>query len=747
MVRINNQPMKKNTVLILLLLFNLYVAFSQEKATEKSDIKVGLVLSGGGAKGFAHIGVLKVLEKAGVRIDYIGGTSMGAIIGALYASGYSANELDSIISSFNYTELMQDKLPRKAKSIYQKANTEKYAITLPLKKGTIALPSALSKGQNLFNELSRLTEHVHEVEDFSKLPIPFFCVATNLETGEAEILEKGFLPEAIMASGSFPTLLDPVEIDGKLLTDGGVVNNFPTDIMRQKGVDFIIGVDVQDKLKDKDNLNSAPGILMQIVNFQMYDKSDVRRKETDLYLHPDISNYNVVSFDFTKEIIDKGVDVASKQLKFLKEIANKQQHTAVKRNKRNHLTKEMLYINGIKINGNKNYTNEYILSKLNIDEIGYITFQKFNEGINSLFATGNFKSIHYKLVQRDKGTEIHLKIKEDEVSTFLQLGVHYDDLYKTGVLLNITSKHAVFKNDALSADFILGDNIRYNIDYFIDNGFHWSYGINTRYNGFNESFFIDDGQQNTVGKTPIDYNDFSTQLFLQTAFNKNIALRIGAEHKYLRIFSETLVNNQIIKDYFDKSSYLDAFAKLRLDSYDKQYFTKKGFFLDVNYKTYLVSSDFTNDFTPFSQLYGTLGYAYTFFDKLTFHYISQAGVTIGSNDNGVFDYLLGGNNENFVNNFIPFYGYDVAELGENAFVKSALTIRYEMFKKNYLTFTGNFARVDNDLFNNGAIFQNTKSGYALGYGLDSFLGPVEIKYTWSPETRQNFWFFNVGFWF
>jgi NTE family protein len=747
MVRINNQPMKKNTVLILLLLFNVYIVFSQEKAKEKSDIKVGLVLSGGGAKGFAHIGVLKVLEKAGVRIDYIGGTSMGAIIGALYASGYSANELDSIISSFNYTELMQDKLPRKAKSIYQKANTEKYAITLPLKKGTIALPSALSKGQNLFNELSRLTEHVHEVEDFSKLPIPFFCIATNLETGEAEILEKGFLPEAIMASGSFPTLLDPVEIDGKLLTDGGVVNNFPTDIMRQKGVDFIIGVDVQDKLKDKDNLNSAPGILMQIVNFQMYDKSDVRRKETDLYLHPDISNYNVVSFDFTKEIINKGVDVASKQLKFLKEIADKQHHTAVKRNKRNHLAKEMLYINGIKINGNKNYTNEYILSKLNIDEIGYITFQKFNEGINSLFATGNFKSIHYKLVQRDKGTEIHLKIKEDEVSTFLQLGVHYDDLYKTGVLLNITSKHAVFKNDALSADFILGDNIRYNIDYFIDNGFHWSYGINTRYNGFNESFFIDDGQQNTVGKTPIDYNDFSTQLFLQTAFNKNIALRIGAEHKYLRIFSETLVNNQIIKDYFDKSSYLDAFAKLRLDSYDKQYFTKKGFFLDVNYKTYLVSSDFNNDFTPFSQLYGTLGYAYTFFDKLTFHYISQAGVTIGSNDNGVFDYLLGGNNENFVNNFIPFYGYDVAELGENAFVKSALTIRYEMFKKNYLTFTGNFARVDNDLFNNGAIFQNTKSGYALGYGLDSFLGPVEIKYTWSPETRQNFWFFNVGFWF
>ena len=737
--------LQKTFIILLALCVN--IVFSQENQQEvQDDLKVGLVLSGGGAKGLAHIGVLKAIEEAGIRIDYIGGTSMGAIIGALYSSGYSANEIDSIVSSFDYIELMQDRLPRKSKSIYQKENTEKYAITLPLKNGNIALPSALSKGQNIFNMLSSLTEHVHEVDDFSKLPIPFFCVATNLETGATEILEKGFLPEAVRASGSFPTLLNPVEIDGKLLTDGGVVNNFPVDIMRQKGVDFIIGVDVQDKLKDKEDLNSAPNILMQIVNFQMYDGAALKRKETDLYMHPDISNYNVVSFDLTKEIIAKGEDVANKQISYLKEIAKKQKKTISAHRKRR-IKKDMLYISGIKIAGNKNYTNEYILSKLNIEEEGYITFQKFNEGINSLTATGNFKSIYYKFVQHDKGTEIHLNIKEEEIATFLQLGIHYDGLYKTGVLLNVTSKHTIFKNDVFSADLVLGDNIRYNIDYFIDNGFHWSFGINTRHNGFNKSFFINfDELTEVTVKTPIEYNDFTTQLFLQRDFNKNIALRVGAEHKHLRIFTENLVNNEVTKNFLDKSDYLNAFAKLTLDTYDDRNFTKSGFFLDANYKVYLISSDFNEDFTPFSQLYGKLGYAHTFYNKLTLHYIAEAGITLGDS-NGVFDYLLGGNNENFVNNFIPFYGYDVADLGETAFLKSALTFRYELFKKNHLSFTGNFARVDNDLFNDGAIFDDTKSGYAIGYGIDSFIGPLEIKYTWSPDTKQNFWFFNLGFWF
>ena len=743
-------------ILIILLLTNAQFLLAQDSIQPMEDLKVGLVLSGGGAKGFAHIGVLKVLEEAGVRIDYIGGTSAGAIIGALYSSGYSANELDSVLTSFNYNELMQDKLPRKSKSIYQKENEEKYVFSLPIKGKKIALPSAVSKGQNLFNVLSKLTEHVHIIDDFSKLPIPFFCVATNLENGNIEILESGFLPEALRASGSFPTLLDPVVVDGKLLTDGGIVNNFPVDIMKEKGVDIIIGVDVQGKLESRGDLNSAPKIIKQIVSFQMYNEDESKIEDADLYIHPDISEYNVVSFKLAKEIINTGEEVAKKQLNYLKGIAKRQ----LKKNKIVivdrilHSNDEKFLISGIKISGNKNYTKAYILGKLKLGKVDSISYNRFYEGIDNLSATNNFQSIHYKFIKQKEGVEIHFNLKEETVSTFLKLGVHYDDLYKTGVLLNFTSKHALFKNDIFSADLVLGDNIRYNIDYFIDNGFHWSYGINTKYNHFNKNFFLNIDDDVSV-KSAVEYNNFTTQLYLQTSFSKNLALRIGAEYKDFKVFAETLEHNEIVKDYLDNNGYLGAFAKLHLDTYDKKHFTKKGFYLDVNYKTYLFSSknsfnsvdDEVDNFNPFSLVYGKLGFATTFFDKLTFHYISEAGITIGDNDNPIFNYSLGGNNENFVNSFVPFYGYDVADLTETAFLKSAFTLRYNPFEKHYISFTGNYARVASDLLNEGAIFDDTKSGYAVGYGLDSYIGPIEIKYSWTPENKQNYWFFNVGFWF
>ena len=177
-----------NKLLFIVFLLISTFSFSQEK--DKQDVKVGLVLSGGGAKGLAHIGALKIIEEAGVRIDYIGGTSMGAIIGALYASGYSANQLDSIFKQTNFSTLIRDNLPRSAKTFYEKEESEKYSLILPFDKFKIGFPSGLSKGQNVYNLISRLTSHVNTVSDFSELPIPFFCVATNVENGKEVLLSS-----------------------------------------------------------------------------------------------------------------------------------------------------------------------------------------------------------------------------------------------------------------------------------------------------------------------------------------------------------------------------------------------------------------------------------------------------------------------------------------------------------------------------------------------------------------------------
>jgi len=744
--------MKKIAFLGFFFLLPFFI-YSQYEQKPNEDLKVGLVLSGGGAKGFAHVGVLKVLEEAGVRVDYIAGTSMGSIVGALYASGYNAAELDSILRVHDFEALIQNKLPRSSFSFYQKENMGKYAISLPVKDWKIGLPSAISSGQNVFNLLSQLTEHVHDINDFSKLPIPFFCIATNLETGKEVILDHGFLPEAIRASGSFPSLLAPVEIDGEILIDGGIVDNYPVEKLKEKGVDFIIGVDVQGKLLKNKELNSAPKILMQIAHYQMLEDLDAKIKMTDIYLSPDISNFNDFSFDKQIEIMKVGEDAAKDRLYELKKIAARQS------NIKNHnisintfdINKE-IFIKEIILEGNKNFTDNYCLDKLKIVQGESISQYEFQQGINSLSATGNFKSINYRFLTVEGGTKVVFKLIENEASSFIQLGAHYDDLYKTGILINFTKSHALFDNDFLSADFIIGDNLRYNIDYFLDNGFNWSFGVNTSYNSFKDNISnisIANLTADEIGiKIPIEYNDFTTQLYIQRTFKNTLALRIGAEDKYLQVFADEIINESNEKNYFENSNYINVFAKATYDSYDTKYFPKKGLYFDANYKVFLLSANLNPDFKSFSQLNGQLSFVHSFFDRLTFHYISEAGITMGSNGNEVHDYHLGGNNENFINTFVSFYGYDIGGLNSTGFLKSSFTIRYQLFKNNFISATGNYARVSDDLWNAGKIFEETKSGYAVGYGLNTFIGPIELKYSWSPDSRdQDYWYFNLGFWF
>ena len=221
-----------------LILFMFFIAFSPIEAQDsivKKQPKVGLVLSGGGAKGFAHIGVLKVIDSLGIKVDYIAGTSMGAIIGSLYASGYSGKELEIMFETQNFDELINDAFPRGSKSFYERENAEKYAVTLPFNNFRISLPSALSRGQNVYNLLYHLMLPVDDIEDFSKLPIPFFCIATDIETGESLLLEKGKLAEAVSASAALPSLFQPVVIGDRILVDGGVTNNFPVEELRAKG--------------------------------------------------------------------------------------------------------------------------------------------------------------------------------------------------------------------------------------------------------------------------------------------------------------------------------------------------------------------------------------------------------------------------------------------------------------------------------------------------------------------------------
>ncbi len=737
---------------VLILFFSGLVVCAQQQ-TNQEDIKVGLVLSGGGAKGLAHVGVLKVIEEAGIQIDYIAGTSMGAIVGGLYASGYSASQLDSLFRVIDFNKVIQDNLPRKAKTFYEKEASEKYAFILPFDDFKLSLPTSISKGQNTYNLLVRLLDHVSTVDDFKKLPIPFFCIATDIEVGKQVILDSGYLPEAMSASGALPTLFSPVMINDQLLVDGGVVNNYPVEELRAKGVDIIIGVDVQDDLRDREALKTAPEILLQINNYRTIKAMEAKRKETDIYIRPDISSYSVVSFNEANDIIDKGEQEALKQLERLKTVTEKQ-HTLSR--KPPPLHKDSVTINAVTIRGNKDYTRSYILGKLKLDPPITLDYETFSNGLNNLSATDNFDRISHKFVSVAEGNILELDVKESKSRQSIKLAVHYDDLYRTAALVNYTRKRVLFDNDIASLDFILGDNIRYDFNYYIDKGYYWSVGLRSTLSTFNQGVSarlveeISDIDLSELNRVTLDYQDVTNEIYLQTLFIKQFSLDLGVRHKFLDVETETVDDNDDdnLGFIFEKSHFLGAYGQLRFDSLDNRYFPKSGFYFDGDFDLYLYSSDFNSNFTEFSIANANLKFANSLSSQFTLVTEISGGFKIGGEDIRSLDFSLGGYGNKKINNLVPFYGYDFISIGGDGYVKADVLLDFEFHKKNHINIGANIANASYDLFTTGEWLSSPEfTGYAIGYGLETILGPLQLKYTYSPEIKVNEWFISLGFWF
>ncbi len=740
--------MKKILVLIFTLIsFN---TIAQHDIT--NDTKIGLVLSGGGAKGLAHIGALKTIDSLGIKIDYVAGTSMGAVIGSLYASGYSGKQLEILFNEVDFEELISDYVPRASKTFYERENSEKYAVTLPFDDFKIQLPSAISKGQNVFNLFSRLMIHVSDIDDFSKLPIPFFCIATNIETGEPVLLDRGSLPKAVAASGALPSLFQPVIIDDKLLIDGGVVNNYPVEELRAKGMDIIIGIDVQDGLADIEELNTAPGILIQINNFRTINAMKDKVGKTDIYIKPDIKEFNVVSFDEGKQIIENGKRAAEERLPELLQLV-----------KPNNLRKpkeikivDSLKINNITISGNTTYTRAYVMGKLKLRGGEKVSYEAFNKGVNNLSATQNFQSFLYTFEPEKDGYNLYANVKESQQTTFLKLGLHYDDLYKSAALINLTAKRVLTKNDIISFDFIIGDNIRYNFDYFIDKGIYWSIGLRSRFNSFHKNIdatlLLENEEITTASLSKIDaeLEDFTNQFFLQTLFRRDFALTLGAEHKRLKVTSETIIGEGPEEDEttFENSDFFSVFGQLKFDTYSNKHFPKSGFLFDGDFHWYISSSDFNNNFSPFSIAKAKIGYAVPFTNKFTAVIGSEGGFKIGEDSNNSLNFAIGGYGNDFINNFVPFYGYDFIAVTGNSFVKGSIDLDYEWYDNHHITLGANLGNIGDSIFEGGEwITTPDFTGYSLGYAIETLVGPLEVKYTWSPEANNDQLFFALGFWF
>ena len=449
---------KKYFVLhIAVLLVMLLVVNGAIVNAESSRPKVGLVLSGGGAKGFAHIGVLEALEAYNIPIDYITGTSMGALIGALYSMGYSTEQLREVATETDWAELVTDSNRRERISLEEKFDADRFIFSVPVKDHKIEMPSGLIEGQNIYRLLSQLTVPARHVRNFEELPIPFACIATDIVEGKASVLKSGSLPDALRATMSIPPALVSWEIDGRVYVDGGITRNLPVEEAISMGADIIIGVDVGAPLYSKDELGSMINILQQAIIFRAVEDTKRQRTMCHILVLPDIEGFSSVDFFKSEGLIENGRNATLTHDSELKKLAAvTREHKNEKKDLNPINLSEKIHVTKIRIRGLDNVSENIILNKLNIATPKSLTFNEIDKGISRIFGTLFFKRISYQLDPGEKGEILTIRVKERKSDQF-RFGFRYDSVDKSELLLNSTFRNRFVKGSRQSFNLKLAE--------------------------------------------------------------------------------------------------------------------------------------------------------------------------------------------------------------------------------------------------------------------------------------------------
>jgi len=430
--------------------------------------RIGLALSGGAARGFAHVGVLQAIEEAGVPIDVIAGTSMGSVIGGLYAAGLSTNELLDVAARVDWDRVFNDAPDRRNLPIERKVEEGRTAFSLPIVAGRPRLPSGIIEGQRISQVLTGLTWRVHPVRDFTKLPVPFAAVATDAETGEAVVLDRGFLPQAMRASLAIPSVFAPVEIDGRYLIDGGIVRNLPTPEVAALGADIIICSDVTRPLATADSLRTLVDILTQTMAYRTVERRDADAELCDVMIRPDIQGIESADFARALEIIARGRSAADTVLAELADLGLVGVVTPAAAADEDPWA-ERARIVEVRVKGLERSSETSVLRSLGLTVPADLGVRQVNDAVSRVYDTGMFESVSYRLDAPEgapgAGERILVLEVEDHGRSWVGAGYRYEARYKASILATAAVRNLLLRGSTLLADLRLGEQTRASAEY------------------------------------------------------------------------------------------------------------------------------------------------------------------------------------------------------------------------------------------------------------------------------------------
>ena len=421
--------------------------------------KIGLVLSGGGARGAAHIGVLKILEEQNIPVDFITGTSMGAIVGGLYASGMTATEIEQAIIDNDWRPLFQDRPPRADRPFRRKEDDNGFLVDFDMgvDKDGLIFPKGLVQGQNLEMILKRLILPVATIDDFDQLPIPFRAIATDLGSGEALSIKSGDLATAIRASMSLPGIFKPVHYNGRVLVDGGIVNNLPVQIARDMGAEILIVVDISFPLEDANELDSALAVTRQMLTIMIVKRTREQLSKLgpqDILISPELGNLDSRDFQRLAEAMNLGEEKAQELVGQLSTLAVTKDSYAAFRQQINQRRQGLPVINRIVIENESRLSPRVIEERLSDLTGKTLDVAKLEEDIANVYGFDTFESVSYNLEENSSGTDLHIKGKEKSWGpNYLQFGINLEDDFSGTSDYNLATRLTRTELNGLGGEF------------------------------------------------------------------------------------------------------------------------------------------------------------------------------------------------------------------------------------------------------------------------------------------------------
>lgn len=716
--------------------------------------KIGLTLSGGGAKGLAHIGILKAIDSAGLKIDLVTGTSMGSIVGGLYAAGYSGESIEKLARDIDWKVLLSNNVSMRAYTMEEKSEYGKYAVELAASRNKISLPTGFLESQELWLKLQELFFPVAHIKDFNKLPRPFRCIGTDLATGNAVVLKDGDIVSAIRASMAIPGVFSAVDRNGTRLVDGGVVRNFPVKDAVELGATYTIGVSVSTPLKNVKELDNAFKILTQVIFLNEEKDRQQESKLCNLLIDVPMGDFTSASFNQANAIIDLGIEEGRKYYPYFKKLADSLEKSlpGSANGAPLHLT-EKKRINKVTVSGLKQSFRESFFEQLYLPVPGEYSAEEITGALRNAFAYRMYKNITYTLRPDTAGGYIMQCSSMPEPAATVKAAIHYNTFMGFSIIGNLTLRNFLTPASRSMVSVNAGDNFRMLAEHLQLFGYRNPWSNRTRFYVEHQEFpFYQNFKQE--GNYKIKYYLLDNQ-FLNTSRRKWSG-GLGARWELADVNPTIEIGN-----YFEgKSRFFTLYTVMNYNTFERPFFPAKGTKIDF-LAGYVLGLNPDLDVYLDGNFLGNLddlGVNYSNYFRVTLHArrvapISKkwaglldfnSGINFGPDQSMLNNFVVGGVT-NVVRNQIVFPGLREGKLLTESAIAAQAGLRWNVISDAYITLNGNLLYYD---FIKKSMSSSSPSwisgaGLTLGYNLP--IGPVEYTIMYGGKGVGWSSYLNFGF--